>query len=132
MAKQIKSFCEKWEYKPTQAEMGNLNSREVGIFTNEARRIQCKPIDFIEKHRLIADRLIKCITNIDKLTKGQIVAAGSLFHAYWLAVKTSDFDFIGKANTYIISLLEACDTDEERLELFTHLAKSPTPDMLNH
>lgn len=124
------SFFKKWEYKPTVEEMINLNSREVGILINDVRGIQCKLIDFNEKHRRIAEKFVKCIVNIEKLTKEQIVASGSLLHAYWLAVKASDFDFISKANAYMISTLEACENNNERFELFMFFAQRPVPDML--
>lgn len=121
-----------WEYKLTESEAKKLNSREVRIITHDIQIIQSKLIDFNEKHRKIAEKIVKCIASIEKLTNERIVTPGSLFNSYFSAMTASDFEFIGKANTYIISILTACNSKEEQLEAFMSFAKSPSPNMLDH
>lgn len=122
----------KWEYKPTASEADSLNAREIRLTTHDIQTIQNKLIDFNEKHSKIADKIVKCIASIEKLTNEQIVSPGSLFHNYFSAMKASDFEFIGRANTYMISILAACNSKEEQLEAFMFFAKSPSPSILNY
>lgn len=122
----------KLEYKPTASEANSLNAREVRLITHDIQTIQNKLIDFNEKHSKIANKIVKCIAHVEKLTNEKIVTSGSLFHNYFLAMKSSDFEFIGRANTYIISILVACKSKEEQLEAFMFFAKSQSPSILNY
>lgn len=126
-------FWIRWGHKFTlsESDINSLNAREVKIITNEIQTIQSKLIDYNEKHRQIANKLTKCIASIEKLLKQPIVLPGSLFHNYILAMRASNFEFIGRANTYMISILEACNNNNERLELFMYFANRPAPSMLN-